>query len=101
MGRNPAFAIMDMSQGIVIETAARRRVAQGFRERQLDLLVVVGANLPTRALFTLVSRAIAILRGRPASLVFASTLSEGWTLVDVKRSRLSKHKSSLSGNPIS
>src|SRR5262249_33140924 len=82
-----AFAILDTTQGMEISAEARRRLAKEFRERQLNLCVVVGASLPTRALFTLGARAISILRGRPARICFADTLGQAQALVAQTRAK--------------
>ncbi len=83
-----AFAILDARQGLTIASAPRRRLVEGLRHQPLNLCVVLGSSLTSRALVMLAARALTLLRKRPANLRFASSMEEAMQLIAAERARV-------------
>lgn len=83
-----AFAILDTRQGLAIASAPRRRLVEGLRHQPLNLCVVLGSSLTSRALVMLAARALTLLRKRPANLRFATSMEEAMQLIAAERLRV-------------
>jgi hypothetical protein len=89
------FTLNDVRGIRQISPQARRYAAEWMQSHRFDGAAVYGANLPTRALVTLLLRAFNILRPVPFESIFCATEQEGRAWIYKQRQKLQRGSGSV------
>ena len=87
---NPTFAVLaDVRRGVSSSPEVRKRAAVAFRTKSQRVpIVVVGASLAIRTIFTLFTNAQRLLTGTPAMSAFCADFEQAREWLVLKRAEL-------------
>lgn len=89
-----AFLLTDASAGFPVSTEARKHIAEWPRMNEIGASAVFGNGIATRAMLTLITRAIALFGRRSQDVRFFATEAEARAFLDEKRAALATLRAS-------